>query len=133
MNDKLHESLLRQDAQALVRLAKLTQALKHLGAAAEAVNLEAAELAEYLSRLLDAAGQARPAPAETEASAEAYYAAFEGAADEPINFQDMERRQRYYAGLPPVDAREAAFQQAMRESERRGIIAQGGLPLDDDD
>jgi hypothetical protein len=131
MTDQSYEMLLRQDTQALIRLAKLAQALKHLGEAAEAVNFEAAELAGYLNRVLDAAGHERPAPADAEPVVDGYSAY--GAADEPITFQDMERRQRYYAGLPPLDERDTAFQQALREAERRGLLAQGGLPLDDDD
>jgi len=132
MTDKFHDLSLQQDAQALVKLAKLTQSLKQLGEVAKAVNLEATALAQHFDTLLAGA----PISEEPEAtmaemsdgSATAYQAS-----DATVSFQDMERRRRYYAGLPPMDEMDAAFQQAMREAEHRSRLAQGGFPLDDED
>ncbi|MEZ5584822.1 MAG: hypothetical protein R3F37_20480 [Candidatus Competibacteraceae bacterium] len=89
------------------------------------------ELARYFDNLLAVTPPAETAstiPEPTDFGTAAY-----GTSETTISFQDMERRRRYYAGLPPMDEMDAAFQQAMREAERRSRLAQGGFPLDDDD
>ncbi|MEE4377552.1 MAG: hypothetical protein V2J55_08570 [Candidatus Competibacteraceae bacterium] len=131
MTDQSQDMTLQQDPQALIKLAKLTQSLKHLGEVAKAVNLEASALAQHFDTLLANVPSAEPEATAAEIS-DFSTTAYE-TSDTAVSFQDIERRRRYYAGLPPVDELDAAFQQAMREAENRSRIAQGGLPLDDDD
>ncbi|NJN46147.1 MAG: hypothetical protein HC808_06325 [Candidatus Competibacteraceae bacterium] len=131
MTDNPNDTALQQDAQALIKLAKLTQSLKHLGEAAQAVNREAIELAHYFDHKLAAvsATESTPTVPESDYFSDTGY----GTPSTTVSFQDIERRRRYYAGLPPMDELDAAFQQAMREAERRSRLAQGGFPLDDED
>jgi hypothetical protein len=131
MTDQSHDMTLQQDTQALIKLAKLTQSLKHLGEVAKAVNLEVTALAQHFDTLL--AGHPAAEPEASVAEVPDFGNTAYETPDATVSFQDIERRRRYYAGIPPMDEMDAAFQQAMREAERRSRMAQGGLPLDDDD